>query len=124
MKKLLLIATALLIANPAFAEKPATGGFSGGFTGPSTSNVITVEAAKKLSDDTDVVLVGSITNHISGEKYMFKDATGSIVVEIDKDDWNGQNVSPEDKVQIIGEIDKNLMQEPKIDVDKITKLAK
>ncbi|MDR1694018.1 MAG: NirD/YgiW/YdeI family stress tolerance protein [Lactobacillaceae bacterium] len=124
MKKLLLAVISIMVASPAFAEQAKEGRYMGGFTGPSANETITVEEAKKLSDDADVVLVGNIISHVKGENYMFKDETGTIVVEIDKKDWRGQDVAPGDKVQIIGEVDKSLLKDPKIDVDQITKLAK
>ena len=52
-------------------------------------------------------------------KYVFKDDTGSIVVEIDDDDWGGLDVSPKDKVEIRGEVDTHMMKPTDIDVDTV-----
>lgn len=90
-----------------------------GFTGPSVQTVSTVEEAKKMSDDAHVILRGNIEKKIGHEKYMFKDKTGTIQIEIDDDDWNGLNVSPEDMVEINGEVDTHMMKPTDIDVDSI-----
>lgn len=92
----------------------------GGFNGPS-SGITTVAEALKAKDDTLVVLTGKIEKETAKEKYLFRDSTGAIIVEIDKDDWNGQDVSPSDTVVIHGEVDKEIMHAPEIDVDKIIK---
>ena len=40
-------------------------------------------------------------------------------VEIDNDEWNGLTVTPDMLVQISGEIDKELMSAPEVDVEMI-----
>jgi uncharacterized protein (TIGR00156 family) len=97
----------------------AAGGASGGFTGPST--VVTVEQAKALKDDAKVTLRGTIESHIGGENYIFKDASGSIEVEIDDRRWAGQTVSATDRVEIFGEVDKD-WNSIEINVKRIRKL--
>lgn len=111
MKKTLLLTIAA-----AMAYIPLAGA---GFTGPSGEATTTVEQAKKMPDDSNVVLRGNIEKALGGEKYVFKDATGSIVVEIDDDDWGGLDVSPNDTVEIRGEVDTHMMKPTDIDVDSI-----
>ena len=79
-----------------------------------------VGEAKKLSDDTPVVLTGKIVRSLGSEKYEFKDKTGSVTLDIDNDDWNGVNVGPEDTVEIQGEVDKDFTSF-EIDVDRVIK---
>ncbi len=55
---------------------------------------------------------------LGDEKYLFKDASGAITVEIDDDDWNGLNVTPQDLIEIRGEVDKDLF-DTKIDADSV-----
>ena len=50
----------------------------------------------------------------------FKDATGEIIIEIDDEDWNGNKVTPEDIIVINGEVDKDVNETTKIDVDTFT----
>ena len=89
----------------------------GGFTGPGLS-VSTVAEANKMSDDQPVVLVGQIQQSLGDEKYLFKDASGTITIEIDDEDWRGVNVTPEDTIEISGEVDKDLF-DIKVDVNTV-----
>lgn len=90
----------------------------GGFQGPGIEGT-TVAEALKMNDDTAVVLVGKIERSLGNEKYLFKDNTGTIVVDIDDDDWNGVTVTPENTVELHGEVDKEIMKDPEIDVDRV-----
>lgn len=125
MKSISILLTGLLLTGAALAQS-AAGGFTdnpvtprGGFTGPVT--VVTAEQAKSMSEDNRVTLRGTIERHIGGENYLFKDTSGTIEVEIDDRRWAGQTVSPQDKVEIYGEVDKN-WRSVEIDVKKIRKL--
>lgn len=104
----------------AMGSLPAVAANQGGFTGPSSK--ATVATAKSLSDDAMVTLRGNITERISGDTYVFKDATGTINVEIDDNRWNGVNVGPNDVVEIQGEVDKD-WNSVEIDVKQISKVA-
>ena len=115
MKKILFITTALL-----FSASAANAQFAGGFEGPSAvKNATTVENALQQRDDTKVILKGNIVNSLGDEKYTFKDSTGEVVVEIDDDEWNGLKVTPENTVEIFGEVDKEWNKPTKIDVDNL-----
>ena len=91
---------------------------SGGFQGPGLAPM-SVADALKLNDDIAVVLVGQIERSLGDEKYLFKDASGTVTVEIDNEDWRGLNVTPQDTVILNGEIDKEMFKDTKIDVDSI-----
>jgi uncharacterized protein (TIGR00156 family) len=134
MKKLAAIMTILAItAAPAIAAQQ--GGFqdpnapaaqttqtqsAGGFVGPSGSNT-TAEKAKSLSDDTWVTMRGKIESRIGGDHYIFRDASGTVNVDIDHKRWNGQTITPQDTVEIQGEVDKD-WNSVEIDVKQITKV--
>lgn len=132
MKKIAAILTILAITTaPAIAAQQ--GGFSdpnapaaqttqtaGGFVGPSGSNT-TAAQAKSLSDNTYVTLRGKIEQRIGGDNYVFRDASGTINVEIDHKRWNGQTVTPQDTVEIQGKVDKD-WNSAEIDVKQITKV--
>lgn len=94
---------------------------NGGFEGPSANQPapVPVQEALSLRDDAKVTLQGQIVNSLGDEKYTFKDASGEAVVEIDNEDWNGVKVTPENTVEITGEVDKEFYEKPKIDVDTI-----
>lgn len=116
MKKILLATTALL-----FSTSLAQAQFAGGFEGPSAvkNNTVTIQDALKQRDDSKVMLKGNIVNSLGDEKYTFKDTTGEVVIEIDDEDWNGMKVTPENTVEIFGEVDKEWNRPTKIDVDSL-----
>ena len=116
MRKLALYSALALVvgfAGNVYAQQ------AGGYTGPSIAK-ITVAEALKLGDDAPVVLEGKIEKGLGGEKYLFSDATGSVTVEIENDDWRGVTVNEQDNIEIRGEVDKDLMNF-EIDVDTVTK---
>ena len=115
MKKflLLILCSILTIASIAQAKKHS----SGGFTGPGVE-IISVSEALGKSDDAYVVLKGNIKQSLGDDIYVFTDQTGTINIEIDEDDWNGLNISPEDIIIIKGEIDKG-WNSIEVDVDEI-----
>jgi len=85
----------------------AAAGFaqSGGFTGPDDLRLVTAAEAAELPDDTQVKMQGFIVRSLGDEKYEFKDDSGTLTVEIDDDDWRGLEVTPEDQVELWGEIE-------------------
>ncbi|MBQ4132666.1 MAG: YgiW/YdeI family stress tolerance OB fold protein [Desulfovibrionaceae bacterium] len=92
-----------------------------GFSGPSAAPN-TVAQAKEMWDDTHVVLKGNIIRALGGEHYTFRDQSGEITVEIDHEDWRGQQITPQDTVEIYGEVEKDFAEAVKIDVDRIVKI--
>ncbi|MBQ2810700.1 MAG: YgiW/YdeI family stress tolerance OB fold protein [Alphaproteobacteria bacterium] len=120
MNKILSVsafAIVLALSNVSFAGFNGAVQQAGGFVGPEPS-VNTVAEALKMSDDMAVVLEGKIEKSLGNEEYMFSDSTGSIKVEIDDDNWRGVTVTPEDKVVIRGEVEKDMFK-TEIEVDKI-----
>ena len=110
---------ALLAALPACAQ----GGFVDDSGRSAASGALTVEEAKERRDDSPVQLQGQIVRALGDEKYVFRDASGEIVVEIDDDVWRGITVGPGDEVEIRGEIDKDFPGFPvEIEVDAVKKL--
>lgn len=111
MKRLTL---ALLLA-PLFS----TAVMAAGYTGPgATAQVTTVVAALDAADDTPVVLQGQIVKRLQDELYEFKDASGTIHVEIDDEHWPAQAVSEKAMVKITGEVDRDLMSR-EVDVEHL-----
>lgn len=92
------------------------GGFVGG-----EEVISTVKQVKEMRDDVPVIVQGHIVQRMGGEKYLFEDATDSITIEIDDDDWRGQTVTPSDTVKLYGEVDAGLFK-TEIDVDYVEKL--
>lgn len=108
------------LVNPNAAATAQQAPASGGFIGPSGA-VTTVENAKTFSDDTWVTLRGKIEQRIGGDRYVFRDASGTVNVDIDRKRWNGQTVAPQDTVEIQGEVDKD-WNSVEIDVKQISKV--
>lgn len=120
MKSAILISTLILASSSVLAAQ--SGEHKGGFIGPTSVGVKSVAAALEAKDDTQVVLTGYIVSALGDEEYTFKDNTGEIIVEIDDQDWNGVEATPETKVVIQGEVDSGWSY-TQIDADSI-KLAK
>lgn len=115
MKKIFAVSALALVLGMSGA---ASAQMNGGFQGPGLQPM-SVADALKLNDDTPVILVGQIERSLGDEKYLFKDASGSVTVEIDNEDWRGLNVTPQDTVILNGEVDKEMFKDTKIDVDSI-----
>jgi TIGR00156 family protein len=127
MKKLAAMAAVLALLSTPVLANTQQGGFSGptstqsgGFVGPDGTST-TVANAKTLRDDTWVTLRGNIVERISDDLYVFKDESGTINVDIDHKRWNGVTVTPQDRVEIRGEVDKD-WNSVEIDVKQIQKL--
>ena len=78
------------------------------FIGPGPAMVTTVAQALQSRDDTPVVLEGHITNQIRHEYYNFRDATGTIILDIDDDVFWPARIAPTDKVRIYGKVDREI----------------
>lgn len=130
MKKLAAMVTVMALCSApvlaaqqsGFSGPTATQSQAGGFVGPNGSST-TVESAKSLRDDAWVTLRGNIVERISDDLYLFKDASGTVNVDIDHKRWNGLTVTPQDVVEIQGEVDKD-WNSVEIDVKQITKVTK
>ncbi len=126
-KKLLALTTALTVAvsGAAFAKCDYEDCMKmmhrdmGGFV-QSQADISTVKQAMEMPDDAIVTLKGNIEKQVKKDKYIFKDATGEMTIEIGKKVWAGQTVSPSDTVVITGEIDKDF-EHRKLDVERLTK---
>jgi uncharacterized protein (TIGR00156 family) len=108
-----------------FVVAPAVQGQSGGFVGTDSSPVVTAVTAADRPNESNVRLVGYLIEKLGDERYLFRDDSGTIIVEIDNDDWNGVQATAETRVEISGEVDREwriLQRETEIDADSI-KLA-
>ncbi|MDR2400381.1 MAG: NirD/YgiW/YdeI family stress tolerance protein [Deferribacteraceae bacterium] len=91
-----------------------------GYAGPSAA-LVTVAAAKELKDDTPVIIRGKIEKFLGGEKYLFSDNSGNIVVEIDDELWRGISADQNDPVEITGEVEKDFTS-VEIEASRIKKI--
>ncbi|MDC9728458.1 MAG: NirD/YgiW/YdeI family stress tolerance protein [Methyloprofundus sp.] len=90
------------------------------FQGPgAVSKLTTVKAASAMSDDDKVTLEGFIVKQIKEEHYLFTDSTGEIEIEIESKYFRGLVVTPQAKIRIIGEVEKELFSSATIEVDSV-----
>ncbi|MEW5290345.1 YgiW/YdeI family stress tolerance OB fold protein [Erwinia papayae] len=127
--------TAALLAIFALVSTPVLAAQTGGFSGPGApaasaqkggfvagnSALSTVKQAQDMADDAWVTLRGNIEQRVGDDDYIFRDATGTMKVEIDHKRWEGQNVTPTDKVEVQGKLDKNF-NSTELDVKQIRKI--
>lgn len=108
MRYLLSLVLVAALAVPAFAAFKGDGSVGGAYKGPGAMPTAdTVAAAKNLPDDAHVTLTGNIVRQIDKKDYLFKDATGEIQVEISPKRFPAQDITPDTKVRISGEVDKD-----------------
>ena len=112
MKKILTITAMLSIFSISSA-------FAAGFNGQTTKS--SVATALKQPDDAYVTVQGNIVKKISQDKYLFKDATGTMTVEIDTDKWGTINATEKDTLELTGEIERKL-NSVHLDVDTVKKI--
>ena len=93
----------------------------GGFRDSANPKKVTISEISKMSNNSYVSVQGNIVKRISDDKYTFKDATGTITVEIDDDKWGGISAGTQDKLELIGEVEKKY-NTTEIDVDSVRKL--
>ncbi len=124
MRYLLALFLVLALSASANAEFVGPGGGNtgskmGGFHGPvSGAKADNVAAAKSLGDDAPVVLTGNLVSKVAGskKKYVFKDGSGEIIVEISPKLFKGRDISPANTLRIFGKIDQDFGQEAEVDV--------
>lgn len=109
MRILLAAMLFVFMAVPAHAE----------FKGPGTASPVT-EASQvaKASDDTPCVLKGNIIEKVSNtdDKYIFRDKSGEVRVEIDHEVFAGRTVTPDMEVVLRGKVDANTIKANDVDV--------
>lgn len=78
------------------------------FTGPSARGAVSsVEQVQSTRANTYVTLTGHIVDHQRKNYYTFRDETGEMRVEIEPSVWRYRNVGPNDKVRLMGEVERN-----------------
>ena len=68
-------------------------------------------------EDANVVLEGYIIKQLNKEKFLFSDDKSQIRVEIDNELFINKIINENTKIKIIGEVEKDFLQSPEIDVD-------
>jgi len=112
MKKIVYILSAVIfVSSAAFADftgpsaYPVNQGFQGGGAGGYT--VSPIKDVMLMYDDQIAVVKGNIVRRLSDDKYLFKDSSGEMVVEIDYKYWAGLQVNEQDVIELTGKVDKD-----------------
>lgn len=123
MRYILPFILALVLSVPAYAEFTGPGPNSpmktGGFHGPvSGAKADNVAVAKSQRDNAPVVLTGNIVSKVAGskKKYVFKDGSGEMIVEISPKVFRGRDITPDNLICITGKVDQDFGQEPEVEV--------
>jgi uncharacterized protein (TIGR00156 family) len=79
------------------------------YRGPSAiRSVTTAEAAGRAADNTPVVLEGTLARHIGNDVYEFRDASGTVRVQIDAKDFPlGTPIEATTRIRLTGEVEKD-----------------
>ncbi len=87
---------------------------------PSTSPLDTIaQVFQHGHDDQIVTLTGHIVKKLGKEKYLFRDGTGEIILEIESEAMPAADFDDKTRVQITGEIDKDFPGHIEIEVRSI-----
>ena len=60
-----------------------------------------------MYDDQIAVIQGNIVQRLSDDKFLFKDKTGEMVVEIDYKYWGGLQVDEKNILELTGKVDRD-----------------
>ena len=110
-----MIAKTLIAASLTFTAALATANTA--VNQSALSKVSTVKQALVAKDDTKVEVKGYVVKAIGDEKYQFRDATGSITVDIDDDLWHGKAIAANTPVTLIGEVDIDYKPTKRVEID-------
>ncbi|MDC4657188.1 NirD/YgiW/YdeI family stress tolerance protein [Acinetobacter baumannii] len=85
------------------------------------ATITTVKQALASKDNTPVKLHGQVVKSLGDEKYQFRDKSGSIIIDVDDELWQGRPVSANTNVTLIGEVDIDYkpLKRVEIDVDQV-----
>lgn len=108
--------TALLILAPLAVCGLAQAQYTGPGTVRSPSSL--TELLQNPTDGQSVQLRGRLLQKLNRDKYLFSDGKSQIRVEIDADVFPKQAIDDKTEIEITGEVEKDFMETPEIDVDR------
>lgn len=94
---IVILMLATVMASPVYA----------GFQQTSPSAITTIDKFLKMPDESFVTIEGNIIKQIGNEKYLVQSGKSTIIVEIDDELLMNITVTPQNKVRISGEVDKD-----------------
>jgi len=119
MKKISVLALAVAMPVCGALAGPGNTMYMGNNTNVQPA-VWTVTEVMSLPDNTPVVMRGYITKNMGNDIFVFEDDSGTIMLEIDEEDWNGNTVRVDDIVTVYGNVDKGTNY-TEIDVSSVVK---
>lgn len=90
---------------------------NGAINGHAVNAGATVASLANLPDESQVRLTGKLARAFGDERYEFSDGTGTVIVDIDNELWQGRAVGANDTITITGELDKSLNPLEKMEVE-------
>ena len=104
----------VLLISAASVHARGRGGFAGPGAPASAGNSgsrwryqpAAVSELASFSHKSRIILTGNIVNSTRREYYTFRDATGEVIVEIERKYWRGVTVGPNDRVEIRAELER------------------
>lgn len=112
--KIILPALFLAMSAPATLADDTTGGF----TGPDAVKLVSVSEAIAMPDESVAKVQGHIVKSLGDEKFEFRDDSGTVTVEIDKDDWRGVEATPDTRVELVVEVDRE-WRTPELEAESV-----
>ncbi|HDR2890983.1 TPA: YdeI family stress tolerance OB fold protein [Enterobacter asburiae] len=91
-----------------------------GYRGTEDARIMTVQQAKTMHDGATISLRGNLIDDQGGDKFVFRDKTGSINTLIPLSVFDGRTVKPDQMISINGSLDTKT-QPPVVRVDRIQK---
>lgn len=87
--------------------------------------ISTVANVLTRDNTAQAALQGNITYALGNDRYLFRDHSGEIIIEITQDRWQGMFVSPADSIEISGGLNRtgNNLQAVYMEVERITKIS-
>lgn len=85
-----------------------------------------VEKNATRLDRTDqlVTIKGYLVKQLDDDKFLFRDATGTLHVEIDDDDFWDFDFNPKTEFIIVGEVDHDLLEPVEVEAERIIPVKK
>jgi uncharacterized protein (TIGR00156 family) len=99
-----------------FSSTNVTAQYLGPGAQPPSQSVATALSAK---DDSLVDISGYIIKQLTHEKYIFSDGKDQIRIEIDSDVFPSRGINEKTRVRLRGEVEKDFLESPEIDVESI-----
>ena len=92
------------------------------YTGPQDMPRVLTTSRQVLEfpiDDHAVELEGHIVKQLGHDKYLFRDDSGALRLEIDANIMPAQDFDDKNRVKVYGEIDSKALDTPQVDVERI-----